>query len=52
MAEFESSKAVIKSNLAAAKKGQIYEAYVEKLRAEARIEINREFLKLFEGGEK
>ena len=52
MAEFESSKAVLKSNLAAAKKGQIYEAYVEKLRAEARIEINREFLKLFEGSEK
>lgn len=52
MAEFESSKAVLKANLAAAKKGQIYEAYVEKLRAEARIEINREFLKLFEGSEK
>lgn len=52
MAEFESSKAVIKSNLASAKKGQIYEAYVEKLRANARIEINRDFLKLFEGEEK
>ena len=52
MAEFESSKAVLKANLAAAKKGQIYETYVEKLRAEARIEINREFLKLFEGSEK
>ena len=52
MTEFEGSKAVLKSNLAAAKKGQIYEAYVEKLRAEAHIEINREFLKLFEGSEK
>ena len=52
MAEFESSKAALKASLASAKKGQIYEAYVEKLRAEARIEINREFLKLFEGSEK
>ena len=52
MAEFENSKAVLKSNLANAKKGQIYEAYVEKLRANARIEINRDFLKLFEGEEK
>ena len=34
------------------KKGQIYESYVEKLRADARIEINRDFLKLFEGPEK
>ena len=52
MAEFENSKAVLKANLANAKKGQIYEAYVEKLRANARIEINRDFLKLFEGEEK
>ena len=52
MAEFENSKALLKANLANAKKGQIYEAYVEKLRANARIEINRDFLKLFEGEEK
>ena len=52
MAEFEGSKAILKSNLASAKKGQIYENYVEKLRENARIEINREFLKLFEGSEK
>jgi hypothetical protein len=51
MAEFESSKAVLKANLASAKKGQIYENYVEKLRATADIKINREFLKLFEGSE-
>lgn len=52
MAEFENSKALLKANLANAKKGQIYEAYVEKLRDNARIEINREFLKLFEGDNK
>ena len=52
MAEFENSKAVLKANLANAKKGQIYEAYVEKLRENAHIEINREFLKLFEGDNK
>ena len=52
MAEFENSKAVLKANLANAKKGQIYEAYVEKLRENAKIEINRDFLKLFEGEEK
>ena len=51
-AAFESSKANLKASLANAKKAQIYEAYVEKLRADARIEINREFLKLFEGGDK
>ena len=52
MAEFENSKAVLKANLANAKKAQIYESYVEKLRSEAKIEINREFLKLFEGDNK
>ena len=51
MAEFEGSKATLKSSLASAKKAQIYEAYVEKLRATADIKINREFLKLFEGSE-
>ena len=51
-ADFESSKATLKASLANAKKGQIYEAYVEKLRSNARIEINRDFLKLFEGEEK
>ena len=49
MADFENSKANLKAGLASAKKGQIYESYVEKLRSDARIEINREFLKLFEG---
>ena len=52
MADFENSKANLKATLANAKKGQIYEAYVEKLRANAKISINREFLKLFEGSEK
>lgn len=52
MTDFENSKAALKANLASAKKGQIYESYVEKLRAGARIEINRDFLKLFEGPEK
>ena len=51
-ADFENSKANLKATLVSAKKGQIYEAYVEKLRANARIEINKEFLKLFEGPEK
>ncbi|MBO4699128.1 SurA N-terminal domain-containing protein [bacterium] len=52
MAEFESSKANLKANLANIKKNQIYDAYVEKLRSNARIEINKDFIKLFEGGEK
>ena len=52
MAEFENSKANLKAGLANAKKNQVYDAYVEKLRANARIEINRDFIKLFEGGEK
>ena len=52
MSEFEGAKTVLKANLATAKKGQIYENYVEKLRENARIEINRDFLKLFEGSEK
>jgi hypothetical protein len=51
MADFENSKAGLKASLVNAKKGQIYEAYVEKLRANARIEINKDFLKLFEGSE-
>ena len=52
MAEFENSKAGIKANLATAKKGQIYEAYVEKLRSKAQVDPNKEFLKLFEGENK
>ncbi|MBO4712251.1 SurA N-terminal domain-containing protein [bacterium] len=52
MSEFAASKEFVKSNLVTAKKGQIFEAYVKKLKANANIEINSEFLKLFEGGEK
>ena len=52
MADFEQSKANLKASLANAKKGQIYESYVEKLKAKATIVVNKEFLKLFEGSEK
>ena len=52
MADFMSSKENLKASLANAKRGQIYESYVEKLRAKATIEINKDFLKLFEGSEK
>ena len=52
MADFELSKANLNASLANAKKGQIYESYVEKLKAKATIVVNKEFLKLFEGSEK
>ena len=51
MAEFEKSKENIKAGLVNSKKSQIYESYVEKLRAGATISLNKEFLRLFENSE-
>jgi len=47
LAEFDKSKVQIKEVLAAQKKAQIYETYVENLRKDADIQLNAEFLKIF-----
>lgn len=48
MSKFEEEKERLKEVLAMSKRAQIYDSYVENLRAQADITLNNEFLKLFE----